>query len=357
MQPGPMLQKLDKLMQYRVCVCVHMCTCVHVCVHTFCFACESVCILVCVLAYACLCVCVWARARVHVRVICVCLYCPLPLVLSGNVAHHSLLVKGSFFKFISLTVLKQHRISSQSDFKERAGQFSPSLPWLLPIPLSANRLEDRGLRSSPRVWQEWSGTSTICPPVRWPPFMRGASCHGLGSFSSRGHIDAGPAGMVSLWIPPPPLTLCVLIWLRDVSFYSVQGSHLSLSSMSWDEFRWVSAPPVWPKDHWTGFSARSQSHAWFGEDSWAPAQSWSFACPPVAGETEQPWSPYGPVSVAALGSPLVCHLSDAGKGFVANFLYNCPSALTATDSAHAENPIIETSLRTGTKVCGKWLTK
>lgn len=102
--------------------------------------------------------------------------------------------------------------------------------------------------------------------------------------------------------------------------------------MSWDEFRWVSAPPVWPKDHWTGFSARSQSHAWFREDSWAPAQSWSFVCPPVAGETKQPWSPYGPVSVAALESPLVCHLSDAGKGFVANFLYNCPSALTATDS-------------------------
>lgn len=75
-----------------------------------------------------------------------------------------------------------------------------------------------------------------------------------------------------------------------------------------------------------------QSHVWFGEDSWAPAQCWSFACPLVAGETEQPWSPYGPASVAALRSPLVCHLSDAGKGFVVSFLCNCPSALTATDS-------------------------
>lgn len=86
--------------------------------------------------------------------VCTCVCACMPMLstasgsVSGNVAHHSLLVKSSFFKFISLILLKQHRISSQSDFKGRAGQFLPSLPWLLPIPLSANRLEDRGLRSS-----------------------------------------------------------------------------------------------------------------------------------------------------------------------------------------------------------------
>lgn len=54
--------------------------------------------------------------------------------VSGNVAHHSLLVKSSFVKFISLTVLKQHRISSQSDFKERMANFRHPCPGYFLFP-------------------------------------------------------------------------------------------------------------------------------------------------------------------------------------------------------------------------------